>query len=147
MFIAEIGPLDLVVDFRWKNFFSASVDVRYQDSMSMALVAREKGNSTFAYDVVGDSKFYDGYTFESDDLLLYSTLTFMDEAVYDVAGAMVTGPGDALKVFFKMSELTTFAATASATVLFPAPGPPVMPIQTCRCSLVWRFTQRFARCW
>ena len=57
------------------------------------LVASEKGNDTFAYDVVGDSPLYPyGYDFESDDLLFSSMLSISCEALYDVGAALA--PGD-----------------------------------------------------
>ena len=105
----SFGVLDVTADVTELWFiiptYDSSVEVSYIDpdtsyatDFYMNLVGKEVGTTTTTpggYDLVESSPLYtSGYTFESDDLVLYSKLKVSDQYLYDGAAAMAWGPND-----------------------------------------------------
>ena len=93
------------------------------DNINMMLRAREVGEETTApadYGLVpGSPVFPSGYTFESDDVLIYSWLRVGNEYIYDGAAAMAFGPDSALNVFAREEIAMNVTTAASIVVSFP----------------------------
>ena len=58
--LIDLGKLDLIMDVGVDSSLSVMFDVDYarEDTFAMAFMAGQKGDATFAYDVVGDSPLY-----------------------------------------------------------------------------------------
>ena len=127
----SIGALNLTADVSMLDSwlpviptYPTTVDIEcYNPDFTMNLVAREIGNSTHApagYDLVGSSPLYpDGYTFERNDLILYSSLAVSDDPIYDLAASLAFGPGHQINVFGMETQLVN--ASGAATLGFERP--------------------------